>query len=154
IISLPALARQGVVPMSSLAAMSDGTPLAIGVDALTFFLSAFVLLFLHVPSPKRSDVSASGKIEKSIWADVREGALYIWHRRPLVWLLGTFTVANFAGSPEGVLTPLLVKFNLASDWSARGFTFETALALLGTMQGLGGLAGGVFISTWGGLKSK
>ncbi len=154
LISLPALARQGIVPLASLAAVSDGTPLAIAVDAATFFVSASVLLFLHVPSPKRSDVSASGKIEKSIWADVREGALYIWHRRPLLWLLGTFTVANFAGSPEAVLTPLLVKFNLATDWSARGFTFETALALLGTMQGLGGLVGGIFISSWGGLKRK
>ena len=25
--------------------------------------------------------------------------------------------------------PLLVKFNLAADWAARGFTFETAMAL-------------------------
>ncbi|MES4787386.1 MAG: MFS transporter, partial [Nitrospiraceae bacterium] len=36
----------------------------------------------------------------------------------------------------------------------RGFTFETALALLGTTMGLGGLAGGVLISAWGGLKRK
>ncbi|MCA1554195.1 MAG: MFS transporter, partial [Chloroflexi bacterium] len=117
IFSLPALARQGVVPIAQFAAMSDGTPLAISVDAVTFFVSAFVLLFLHVPSPKRSDVGESGKIEQSIWADVREGALYIWRRRPLLWLLGTFTVVNFAGSPEVVLTPLLVKFNLAPDWT-------------------------------------
>lgn len=153
-ISLPALARQGLVPLPSLAALGDGTPLAIGADAFTFFLSAFVLLFLRVPSPRRSDLSASGQIQKSIWADVREGAAYIWQRRPLLWLLGTFTVANFAGSPEAVLTPLLVKFNLAADWAARGFTFETALALLGTVTGLGGVAGGVFISTWGGLKRR
>ena len=154
IISLPALARQGVVPVAALAALSDGTPLAIGVDAFTFFAAAFVLLFLHVPSPTRTDLGAGGKIQTSIWADVREGALYIWRRRPLLWLLGTFTVANFTGSPEAVLTPLLVKFNLAPDWSVRGFTFETALALVVTMQGVGGVAGGVFISAWGGLRQR
>jgi MFS family permease len=154
VLSLPALARQGMVGSSWLAAMTDGTPLAIGADMLTFAISALVLCFLHVPSPKRSDAGASGKVETSIWADIREGALYIWHRRPMLWLLGTFTVANFVVAPSAVITPLLVKFNLAPDWTARRLTFETALALIGTMSGLGGLAGGVFVSVWGGLKRR
>jgi hypothetical protein len=80
--------------------------------------------------------------------------MYIWLRRPLLWLLGTFTVANFASGPIGVFMPLMVKFNLAADWSARGFTFETALAFLTTLGGVGGLVGGIFISAWGGLKSR
>lgn len=154
VLSLPALARQGTIPSSWVAAMADGTPLAIGADALTFVISALVLCFLHVPSPKRSDVGASGEVETSIWADIHEGAVYIWKRRPMLWLLGTFTVANFVVAPSAVITPLLVKFNLASDWMARGLTFETALALIGTMSGLGGLAGGVFMSVWGGLKRR
>jgi MFS transporter, DHA3 family, macrolide efflux protein len=154
VLSLPALARQGTVPSSWLAAMTDGTSLAIGADALTFAISALVLCFLHVPSPKRSDVGASGKVETSIWTDIREGALYIWNRRPMLWLLGTFTVANFVVAPNAVITPLLVKFNLAPDWMARGLTYETALALIGAMSGLGGLAGGVLMSVWGGLKRR
>lgn len=154
VLSLPAFARQGMIPSAWLAAMTDATPLAIGADAFTFAISALVLCVLHVPSPKRSDVGTSGKIETSIWADIREGALYIWNRRPMLWLLGTFTVANFVVAPAAVITPLLVKFNLAPDWTARGLTFETALALIGTMSGLGGLAGGVFMSLWGGLKRK
>ena len=36
----------------------------------------------------------------------------------MLWLLGTFTLANFAFAPLGVFFPLLVKFNLAADWSA------------------------------------
>jgi hypothetical protein len=48
----------------------------------------------------------------------------------------------------------MLKFNLASDWSARGFTFEAALALLTSIFSIGGVVGGVFISAWGGLKSK
>ena len=154
IIALPALARQGGATQG-LAQLNDGTPLAMALDALTFFAAAAALIFLFIPSPKRGDLkSVDGQSKKSIWADIKEGALYIWHRRPLLWLLGTFTVANFVGGPLGVFQTLLLKFNLAADWSARGFTFETALALLATISSVGGLIGGVLISAWGGLKRK
>jgi MFS transporter, DHA3 family, macrolide efflux protein len=158
IIALPALARQGALPGALggvLASLPDGTALAVSLDAVTFFLAAVVLLFLHIPSPKRADLGdEDGQNRKSIWADVGEGARYIWHRRSLLWLLGTFTVANFVGAPIGVFQPLLVKFNLASDWAARGFTFETALALLSSVASIGGVVGGVLISLWGGLKRR
>jgi len=158
LISLPGLARQGLVPGAlgaTLGQFRDGTALAMGIDAITFFGAAAILIFLFIPSPKRADLAAvDGQARKSLWADVKEGALYIWHRRPMLWLLGTFTVANFVGAPLGVFQPLLVKFNLAADWAARGFTFETALALLSTLAGIGGVVGGFFISTWGGLKAR
>lgn len=158
IISLPDLARQGFVPdfvRPTLAAMSNGAPLAIGLDAVTFFLAAATLTFLFIPSPKRTDLHGEkGKPRKSFLADVKEGALYIWWRKPILWLLGTFTVANFVGSPMGVFMPLIVKFNLQPDWSSRGFTFESAFALLSSVFGIGGLVGGIFISTWGGLKKR
>ncbi|HEY4721383.1 MAG TPA: MFS transporter, partial [Anaerolineae bacterium] len=154
IIALPALARQGGTT-SGLAQLNDGTPLAMMIDALTFFLAAGALIFLFIPSPKRSDLkSVDGQSKKSIWADIKEGAVYIWRRRPLLWLLGTFAVANFLAGPLGVFQTLLLKFNLAADWSAHGFTFEAALALLATVSSAGGLIGGVLISAWGGLKSK
>lgn len=70
------------------------------------------------------------------------GALYIWHRPPLLWLLAAFAVANMAGAPVGIIVPLFVKFNLTVDWTARGYTFETALALLGVASGIGGLSAG------------
>lgn len=158
IISLPELARQGLVPGGVglfLSGLSDGTPLAVSIDAVTFFLASATLIFLFIPSPKRQDVHAStGKIKVSLWADVKEGALYIWRRRPMLWLLGTFTVANFVASPVGVFQPLILKFDLAADWMARGFSFETALALLSSSFSIGGLAGGLFISTWGGLRRR
>lgn len=157
LISVPALARQGWVPGAAGAAlgrMSDGTPLAIATDAVTFFGAAVTLIFLHVPSPKRTDLDVDGKLNKSIWSDVKEGAVYIWRRPPLLWLLATFTVANLASTPLGVLQPLFIKFNLAADWSARGFTFETAMALLGSVGGVGGVLGGFLISSWGGLKAR
>jgi DHA3 family macrolide efflux protein-like MFS transporter len=154
IIALPGLLPRDVAAFAPVIGMGNGTPLVIAVDALTFFLCAVLLLLVHVPSPSRSDVDAGGRIEQSVWADIREGASYIRQRPPLLWLLATFVIANMAVAPGGVIVPLLVKFNLEPDWAARGYTFETALALLGVASGIGGLIGGVLVSTWGGLRHK
>jgi MFS transporter, DHA3 family, macrolide efflux protein len=154
IIALPTLLPRDIRTFAPIVALTNGTPLVIAVDAVTFLLCALVLLLVHVPSPARSDRGASGRIEQSVWADMREGAHFIWQRPALLWLLAAFAVANMAGAPAGVIVPLLVKFNLAADWMARGHTFETALALLGISGGAGGLVGGLVVSTWGGLKRK
>jgi MFS family permease len=158
IISLPALARQGHVAGAIgnlLARLSDGMALAIAVDAVTFMVAACVLLFLFIPSPRRSDLTPDGKRPaQSIWADMRVGFSFIWQRRPLLWLLASFTAANLLGSPLYVFQPLLIKYNLAADWAAHNHSFETALALMNSIASLGGLVGGVLISMWGGLRSK
>jgi MFS transporter, DHA3 family, macrolide efflux protein len=158
LISLPALARQGSIGGSLgglLASVKSGGAVAMGVDAVTFFFAAAALLFLFIPSPKRSDMDpAAGKPKVSIWADVRQGARFIWVRRPMLWLLLTFTVANLCFAPLGVFEPLIVKFNLGPDWLGKGFTYEIALATITTATSLGGLAGGIIISAWGGLKRK
>ncbi len=147
LISLPALAPVG----SWLHTFRDGTPIAVGIDALTFFIAALVPLWLTIPSPQRADRDATGKIQASIWDDVRFGATYIWRRRPMLWLLGTFTVANFVGG-VGILNTLMLKFNLAHDWLTHGFTLASALAALGMVGSLGGVLGGAAVSAWGGLK--
>ena len=148
LISIPKL-----VTGESFLAKVPGASLAMGVDAFTFFIASGTLLFLFIPSPKRADMAA-GQPKKSIWADVKEGALYIWRRRPMVWLLGTFAVANLITGTLGVFVPLLIKFNLAPDWTAHNFSLESALAFLGTAGSLGGVLGGVIISVWGGLKKR
>lgn len=154
IIALPALLRQGGLT-NGVAQLNDGSGLAMLIDAATFFIAAGSLIFLAVPSPHRSDLhTPDGQRKKSLLADVKEGARYIWYRRPMLWLLGTFAVLNLLTAPIGVFQPLILKFNLAPDWSARGMTFEAALATLATISSIGGLIGGVAISAWGGLKKK
>jgi DHA3 family macrolide efflux protein-like MFS transporter len=157
IVALPGLARQGIIPGAvgeTLRALPDGTALAIGIDAVTFFMAASVLPFLFVPSPKRTALSGEPGKKSSLWSDVRLGVRYIWHRKPLLWLLATFTVINFASAPLEVFLPLLLRFNLAADWQAQGFIFESALAMLATSAAVGGVVGGLFISAWGGLKRR
>lgn len=155
LISLPALSRQGKLPVfaSLLGQVGEGSLLAIGIDMATFFLAAIVPVFLFIPSPRRADMQTASGEKKSLWADVGEGVLYIWHRRSFLWLLGTFTVANFTAGAL-VLQPLIVKFQLAGDWGARGLTFESAMAMLATAGSIGGVVGGVAVSAWGGLKQK
>ncbi|MBE0695644.1 MAG: MFS transporter, partial [Anaerolineaceae bacterium] len=153
LIALPNLARQGSIPGSiglALSGMANGVPIAIALDVFTFFLAAVIPLFLFIPSPQHQ------KQEKpqSMWADIREGATFIWQRRPIIWLLTSFTVANLFLAFAIIQRPLMVKFNLAPDWSANGFTFETAFALLSSVGGIGGIASGFLISTWGGLRTR
>jgi MFS transporter, DHA3 family, macrolide efflux protein len=154
IVALPSLLRANGAT-GPIAQLPDGTALAMGIDAVTFFFASAALLFLTIPSPRRTDLhDDQGHTKKSLWADVKEGARYIWYRRPMLWLLGTFTVVNLLSSPVGVFQRLLLKFNLSADWMARGMSFEAALALMATIGSVGGLVGGIFISTWGGLKRK
>ncbi len=135
--------------------LEDGMALAIGVDAVTFFIAAAALIFLTIPSPRRRDlVAGTNRPAQSIWADMREGALFIWQRKPLLWLLASFTVANLCGSPIYVFQPLLIKFNLAADWAARNLTFEAALAAMNSLSSVGGVVGAVLVSAWGGLKTR
>ena len=154
IVALPSLLRQNGAT-GPIAQLPDGTSLAMGIDAVSFFFAAAVLVFLSIPTPARTDLrDAQGHTKKSMWADIQEGARYIWYRRPMLWLLGTFAVVNLLSSPVGVFQRLLLKFNLAADWTAQGLSFEAALALLATIGSVGGLAGGLLVSTWGGLKKK
>jgi hypothetical protein len=148
IISIPKL-----VTGESIFARIPGASLAMGVDAVTFFAASATLLFLFIPSPRRTDMAA-GQPKVSIWADIKEGALYIWRRRPMVWLLGTFSLANLTSGAMGVFFPLMIKFNLAPSWMGLNFSLESALAFLGTAAALGGVLGGVVISAWGGLKKR
>jgi DHA3 family macrolide efflux protein-like MFS transporter len=157
LIALPALFRRSAIPRppaSWIAGLQDGVPLAMAVDALTFAVAVIALMLVHIPSPKRAELTVEAADRPSIWADVREGARYIWHRPAMLWLLSSYTVANFAGAPLFVLLPLLVRDNLSADWMARGFVFETALAFMNAALSIGGVVGGVLISAWGGLKHR
>jgi MFS family permease len=154
IIALPALLRRGGAA-GGIAQLHDGASLAMTIDAVTFFFASGALLFLAIPSPFRSDLRGDdGRTRKSLLADVKEGARYIWLRRPMLWLLGTFAVLNFLAAPIYLFQPLLLKYNLATDWSSHGLTFEAALATLATVGSVGGVVGGFVISAWGGLKKK
>ena len=94
LIGWPALARRGFapdLPGAPIAHLADGTALAVGIDCATFLLATVALLGLHVPSPHRPDLAGPGAARKTLWHDIREGGLFVWHRRPMLWLIGWMT---------------------------------------------------------------
>ncbi len=151
LIGVPALLRgSGGLP-PALAGLRDGVPFAFAVDGLTFLLAVAVLLRLRVPSPQE----VTDRSQPRSWrADLTFGWRFIGQRRPLLALLLTFAAVNLCTSGLGVLEPLIARFSLAADWQARGSTLQAALATLTVTQSVGGVLGGVLISTWGGLKRR
>lgn len=69
-------------------------PIAIFLDAVSFFLSAWMLR--GIP-PRESDLPKS--VPRSVTAEIREGLLVIWHNRTLralVWAIGLWQIFRHA----------------------------------------------------------
>lgn len=155
LIALPALVRQGNIGfLQGFGQLEIGTPIALPFVVLALTLAVIPLPFLLIPSPSRNGASAAKFSAASMLSELKVGFSFIWQRKPLLWLLLLFAAANFTSAPLEVFKPIILRFSLADSYAAHGYTFETALAFLGSLQGIGLLAGGVIVSVWGGLKSK
>jgi DHA3 family macrolide efflux protein-like MFS transporter len=130
-----------------------GTPFVMLVDVLTFVVAIMVLAFLAMPSLERAKPGPD-EAKPSFWTEIKVGLQFLKERRELLWLLSMFAGANLLMAPIGLYLPLITRFTLASDWGARGFTYEGAFAVVDTFYSLGSVAGGLFISAWGGLKER
>lgn len=137
-----------------LIALPLGATGALLVDGITFLLAALALIFLTIPSPQRTDLVGATGHKKSFWTDVSDGGLFIWARRPMLWLLATFSVSNFAWAGMAILLPVVVRYRLAENAATHGLDFPVALATVQTMAGVGGVSGGLLLSVWGGLQTR
>jgi MFS family permease len=149
---LPAIARAGAWQGAiggAVAALPDGWGLAFALDAASFACAAAALCMLRIPSPLRGESAAT-----PFWSDVLFGARFVRRRRALLWLLVSFLLLNLLTAPEHVLVPLMLRIGLAGDLRARGLSFEGGYALLTLVGSLGGIAGGVAVATWSGLKRR
>lgn len=150
---LPAIGRvhawHGAIG-GAVAALPDGWGLAFALDAGSFACGAAALWLLRIPSPPRAESAATSPF----WSDVLFGARFVLRRRALLWLLVSFLLLNLLTAPEHVLVPLMLRLDLAGDLRARGLTFEEGYALLTLVGSLGGIAGGVAVAVWSGLKRR
>lgn len=130
-----------------------GTAFVLLLDTASFLIAVGALALLAIP---RSGLAAVGPDEAkpSLFAEVRVGMQFLLERRELLWLLSMFAGANLLMAPLGIYLPLITKFSLATDWGARGYTYEGAFALLDSLFALGSVVGGLIISSWGGLKGR
>jgi DHA3 family macrolide efflux protein-like MFS transporter len=113
------------------------------IDFATYLFSVvLMLLFVRIPSPRRTEDGKQGK--GSLWKEMQFGWNYIIARKGLVSLLLFFMITNFV---SGIMQPLFTPLIL-DNWKA------DVLGFLETIMGVGMLAGTILMSIWGGSKRK
>ncbi len=114
------------------------------IDVVTFLFAIGTMLFVAIPQPARSpDESAE---MPSIWKDSVFGFHYIRERASLLGLQLVFASLNFlAAFGVAVMVPMIL---------ARTGNNAAALATVQSVSAVGGVVGGVVMSTWGGPKRR
>ena len=114
------------------------------IDIFTFLIAIGALLAVHVPQPV---ITQEGQKSKgSLWKESVYGFRYIRERPSLLALLLVFFCVNLvAPFAFTLLSPMLL---------ARTGNDVAVLGIVQSAIGIGGLAGGIVLSIWGGPKRK
>lgn len=117
------------------------------IDVGTAIPAILPLLWVFIPQPEKQEAGEAGAEKtQSIWADMRDGLHYILGWPGLVIMTVTVMVLKIVMTPAFSLIPLLVKDHFGGG--------AAQLSLLEAMFGIGAIAGGLLLSTWGGFESK
>jgi DHA3 family macrolide efflux protein-like MFS transporter len=114
------------------------------IDVVTFFIAIGALLIVHVPQPEKT---VEGQKEKgNIWKEAAYGFTYIFKRSSLLGLQMIFFFGNlFSGIGFTVFTPMIL---------LRTGDNSIILGSVNSAMAIGGVAGGIIMSAWGGLKKR
>ncbi|MCX6037372.1 MAG: MFS transporter [Chloroflexi bacterium] len=123
---------------------ANGLTIILLVDVITFFIALGALTIVHVPQPKKT---LEGQKEKgSIWKEAAYGFTYIFKRPSLLGLQMIFFFGNlFSGIAMTVFAPMIL---LRTDNNSVIFGAVNSAAAIG------GVAGGLIMSAWGGFKKR
>jgi MFS transporter, DHA3 family, macrolide efflux protein len=116
----------------------------LAIDVVTFFFAVGALAFVHVPQPRQTE---EGKAARgSMLKEAAFGFRYIFARPSLLGLQMVFFFGNlFSGIVGTLLSPMVLA---RTDQNSLIFgTVQTAGAI-------GGIAGGLLMSAWGGFKRR
>lgn len=123
---------------------TDGLACILALDVLTFFIAIGALLIVHVPQPRKTEEGQ--KESGNLWREASYGFKYIFQRPSLLGLQLIFFFGNlFAGIQWTVFAPMVL---------ARTGQNSLIFGSVQTAGALGGVAGGVIMSAWGGTKRK
>jgi MFS transporter, DHA3 family, macrolide efflux protein len=116
----------------------------LSIDVITFFFAIGALLLVVVPQPKQT---ASGEEARgSLWHEAIYGFRYIFKRPSLLGLQMIFFFGNlFFGIAFTLLAPMVL---------ARTASNSVTFGLVQSAGAIGGVMGGVIMSTWSGFKRK
>jgi len=122
----------------------DSFALIMLIDLATFLLAIGALLIVHVPQPEKTVEGAEGK--GNIWKEAVYGFQYIFKRPSLLGLQMVFFFGNlFAGIGYTIFAPMIL---------ARTGQNSLIFGSIQTAGAIGGIAGGVIMSAWGGFKRR
>jgi MFS family permease len=114
------------------------------LDLATFLFAFITLLWAHIPNPPRSEpeTASNGEIRREIIF----GFNYIQQRANLRNLIRLFMAGYFFLGIGSTLIAPLVLSQTGND--------ETLLASVQSVGAVGGLAGGILLSVWGGPQRR
>ncbi len=114
------------------------------IDVVTFVFAIAALLVVYVPQPQVTEAGLQGR--GSIWKESVYGLRYILERPSLLGLQIVFLVSNLLfGLAFAVFAPMIL---------ARTNSDEASFAAVQTAAAIGGVAGGVAMSAWGGPRRR
>jgi hypothetical protein len=114
------------------------------IDIVTFVFAIGMLLVVFIPSPEQSEEgrAAAG----SLWSESLFGFRYIFRRPSLLGLQLVFFMLNLIATLGFTLTAAMVLARTGSD--------PLALSYAQSVGAIGGVAGGLLLSIWGGPKRR
>jgi MFS transporter, DHA3 family, macrolide efflux protein len=122
----------------------DSFALILLIDLLTFFLAISTLLMVHIPQPLKTaeGLRATGNLFK----ESSFGFKYILERPSLLGIQIIYLIGNlFVVTGYTVYAPMVL---------ARTGQDSLIYGAVQTASAIGGLVGGVLMSTWGGFKRR
>jgi len=115
-----------------------GTAGAIFIDSATFFIAAFIILFISIAVEGHD---ASELSIKKYFQDLKEGFLFVWKNYVIKTAIILFAITNFSLAPINVLLPAYVDENLKSG--------AEMLSAMGCALSVGIIVGGLCIGMLG-----
>lgn len=114
------------------------------IDVVTFTVAVLAVMVVAIPQPARSAEGEEGR--GSLWAESAYGFRYILGRTSLLGLQMLFFFSNLLSSIGFIVqAPMIL---------ARTGNNETMLGIVQSALGVGGVVGGLVMSTWGGPKRR
>lgn len=122
----------------------DSFALIMLLDLITFFFAIGALLIVHVPQPEKSKEGQAAK--SNLWSEGIYGFKYIFQRPSLLGLQMIFFFGNmFSGIGFSIFAPMIL---------ARTGQDSLIFGTVQTAGAVGGIAGGILMSVWGGFKRR
>ena len=133
-----AIAEIGGFGLSGFLIAAFTAPGAMLVDALSFVVSAVSLGAIRVREPRRPRETTEGTTPVHLWAEIREGLVFVWRTPTLRALTGAAVIDALFGNVIGVVILL--------DWTERLSLSPVAMGLLSGVGGISALAGSLVVT--------